>query len=218
MFKLPALPYGYDALQPTISSETMRLHHDKHHAKYVDTVNKICGDEGLTPASLEALIGDARAAKKTKLFNNAAQAWNHAFFWSCMTPKARAPEGDLQARIAKAFGDLGSLKEKFVTEGEGHFGSGWVWLLAGPDGLEVRTTHDGENFVGQDGVTPLITCDLWEHAYYVDYRNDRKAFLAAWFDKVADWDFAAHQLAAAERNGKAWTYPAPDAEPARRQA
>ena len=219
MFKLPDLPYGYDALQPTISSETMRLHHDKHHAKYVDTVNKICADEGLAPDSLEALIQQARTDRKAKLFNNAAQAWNHAFFWSCMTPDARAPEGELSTRIGKAFGDLASLKEKFVTKGEGHFGSGWVWLLTGPEGLTVRTTHDGDDLVAQAGITPLITCDLWEHAYYVDYRNDRKAFLSAWFDKVADWSFAAHQLAAADGSGEIWRHPAPGADAGlRRQA
>ena len=211
MFKLPDLPYGYDALQPTISSETMRLHHDKHHAKYVDTVNKLCADGGLTPDSLETLIQDARTNREAKLFNNAAQAWNHAFFWSCMRPDARPPEGDLLARISDAFGDLAVLKEKFVTEGESHFGSGWVWLAADTSGaLSIVQTHDGENLLTKD-LVPLLVCDLWEHAYYVDYRNDRKAFLGAWFAKVADWSFAAHQLAAADGSGETWRYPAPAA-------
>jgi len=218
MFKLPDLPYGYDALQPTISSETMRLHHDKHHAKYVETVNTLCSKEQLTPDSLESLILEARSSRQTKLFNNAAQAWNHAFFWSCMTPDAHPLDGELAAQIAQAFGDVKGFKDKFVQEGEGHFGSGWVWLLATKEGLVVRSTHDGENPLGQDGATPLIACDLWEHAYYVDYRNDRKAYLGAWFDKVADWRFAADQLAAA-KGGEVWRYPAPAGGPAlRRQA
>ncbi len=217
MFKLPDLPYAYDALQPTVSAETMRLHHDKHHAKYVETLNGLLEKEGLAPSTLEDLVVQAKKDGKTKLFDNAAQAWNHAFFWSCMTPGAKAPEGDLAREVDTAFGGLDGLKSKFVEEGVGHFGSGWVWLAAGPDGLSIRTTHDGDNPLAE-GATPLITCDLWEHAYYVDYRNDRKAFLDAWFDKLADWGFAGHQLKAARGQGQPWRYPAPDGEPARRQA
>ena len=210
MFKLPELPYAYDALQPTMSAETLRFHHDKHHAAYINNMNAICEQEGLKPSSLEDLVVQARQAGKTKLFNNAAQAWNHTFFWSCMTPKAKAPEGELAAAIDQAFGGLAGLKEKFVAEGVGHFGSGWVWLVAGPQGLSVRSTHDGENPLGEAGVTPILTCDLWEHAYYVDFRNDRKSFLEKWFDTLADWSLAAGQLKAAKGGGAGWRHPAPE--------
>ena len=218
MFKLPDLPYAYDALQPAISAETMRLHHDKHHAKYVQTTNQLCQAEGLDPGSLEALIASSRQPSRRKLFNNAAQAWNHAFFWSCMSPRGGALRGDLADAIDQAFGGPDGLKQKFAAEGEGHFGSGWVWLLAGPEGLKIQTTHDGDNFVGVDGEVPLLTCDLWEHAYYVDYRNERGKYLGAWFDAVIDWEFASHQLATARGGSAPWRYPAPDGEAMRRTA
>ena len=218
MFKLPELPYAYDALEPTVSAETMRLHHDKHHAKYVETVNSLVDKEGLKAATLEDLIVQAKSAGKTKLYDNAAQAWNHAFFWSCMSPNRQRPDAQLRQLIDQAFGGLDQLKSKFVEEGAGHFGSGWVWLLATGQGLEIRSTHDGINLLDQSGVTPLITCDLWEHAYYVDYRNDRKAFLEAWFDALPDWSFAGHQLQSARGGGEPWRYPAPESEAARRHA
>jgi Fe-Mn family superoxide dismutase len=216
VFKLPELPYAYDALEPTVSAETMRLHHDKHHAKYVETTNSLLEKEGLKPFSLEEVIQKAHEGHKTKLFDNAAQAWNHAFFWSCMSPDQAGPDQQLRRLIDQAFGGLEQLKSQFVEEGAGHFGSGWVWLIAAGDKLEVRSTHDGANLVGQQGRVPLITCDLWEHAYYVDYRNDRKGFLEAWFEALPDWSFAAHQLKAAQGSGEPWRYPAPDREAARR--
>ncbi len=177
MFKLPDLPYAYDALQPTISAETMRLHHDKHHAKYVETTNKLVEAEGLKPASLEDLVVQAKSAGKAKLHDNAAQAWNHAFFWACMSPARTDPAGALAQGVDRAFGGLEKLKTRFVETGAGHFGSGWVWLLAGPDGLQVAATHDGANHLDKPELVPLLVCDLWEHAYYVDYRNDREAYL-----------------------------------------
>jgi Fe-Mn family superoxide dismutase len=218
VFKLPALPYAYDALEPTVSAETMRLHHDKHHAKYVETTNSLIEKEGLKPASLEDAVRQAKAGEKTKLFNNAAQAWNHAFFWACMSPDRSGPDQALGRLIEQAFGGLEQLKSKFVEEGAAHFGSGWVWLAADARTLEVHTTHDGANLLGFEGVVPLIACDLWEHAYYVDYRNDRKAFLEAWFDALPDWAFAAHQLQAAQGSGKPWRYPDAEGDAARRHA
>jgi Fe-Mn family superoxide dismutase len=217
VFKLPELPYAYDALQPAMSSETLHLHHDKHHAAYVKTTNEIVEKEGLQPQSLEDLVVQARQGGKTKLFNNAAQAWNHAFFWNCMTPGGSKPAGDLGHAIDKAFGGLDQLKEKFVTEGVGQFGSGWVWIVAEGGELKVVTTHDGANTLDQSGVTPIMVCDLWEHAYYVDYQNDRKGFLGKWFDALADWSFAAHQLAAAKGQGQPWRFPTED-EPQRKHA
>jgi Fe-Mn family superoxide dismutase len=206
MFQLPDLPYGYDALQPTMSSETLRLHHDKHHARYFAVTNDLLKDKG-DAGALEEVIVNAAADGEKKLFNNAAQAWNHTFFWNCMTPTPGAPSDPLTAAIAAGFGDLAGLKAKFVEEGFGHFGSGWVWLAADKSGaLQVVQTHDGDNLLTKD-LVPLLVCDLWEHAYYVDYKNDRKSFLEAWFDALPNWALAATQLAAATGQGAVWKHP-----------
>ena len=217
MFKLPDLPYAYEALQPAMSAETLRFHHDKHHAAYVKTTNELVEKEGLSGRTLEEVVVEAKRGGKAKLFNNAAQAWNHAFFWNCMTPGGAKPAGELEQAISQAFGGLDQLKQQFVTEGVGHFGSGWVWIVTEGQSLKVISTHDAADTLGQDGVTPILVCDLWEHAYYVDYRNDRKGFLEQWFDALPDWSFAAHQLAAARGQGQPWRYPS-DSEGERRQA
>lgn len=206
MFELPDLPYPYDALQPAISDRTMHVHHDKHHAKYVDTLNGLLKDAA--PKSMEAVISEAEG-KAPKVFNNAAQSWNHAFFWLSMTPKAGAPAGDLASAIEKGFGGLDKLKAAFVEEGVGHFASGWVWLAAEGETLKVVSTHDAATLAADGKLTPLLVCDLWEHAYYLDHQQDRKGFLEAWFDSLADWSFAAKQYAAARGDGQAWRYPAP---------
>ena len=212
MFKLPDLPYAYDALKPVMSDKTLHLHHDKHHATYVKTLNELLEKDGRTARSLEEVILDATKAGERKLFNNAAQAWNHAFFWVAMTPKFEKPQGELIAAIDKTFGGLDALKKAFVTEGAGHFGSGWVWLIANHSGeLKVISTHDADDTLTHGDVTPLMVCDVWEHAYYVDYQNDRKAFLEAWFDALPHWEFAGFQLKAATGKGEPWRYPAPDA-------
>ena len=210
MFKLPDLPYAYDALSPVISDKTMRFHHDKHHATYVKTLNELLQAAGKTPSSLEEVIIDASRGGEKKLYNNAAQAWNHTFFWTAMTPRKAAPAGALTDAINQSFGGLEKLKTAFVAEGVGHFGSGWAWLVAEKGGaLSVRSTHDAEDMVTHADVTPLIVCDLWEHAYYLDHQNDRKAFLEAWFDALPNWDFAASQLAASKGEGSAWRHPGP---------
>ena len=210
MFALPDLPYGYDALAPVISDQTMRLHHDKHHAAYVKTTNELMDKAGKSAASLEAVIEEAAKASERKLFNNAAQAWNHAFFWEAMSPQRSQPDGALKAAIEKVFGDLAGLKTAFVTAGADQFGSGWAWLVSDAQGaLRVLSTHDADGFVSQGNLTPLIICDVWEHAYYLDHKNDRKAYLEAWFDALPNWSFAAAQLAAAAGSGEAWRYPAP---------
>jgi Fe-Mn family superoxide dismutase len=209
MFSLPELPYAYDALVPTISAETLHLHHDKHHATYVKTLNELLEGKGGASDSLEAVIRDA-AKGEAKLFNNAAQAWNHAFFWVAMTPNSGQPEGDLKAAIDAQFGDIAALGDALVKEGAGHFGSGWVWLLSDAGGrLSIQSTHDAHNSLADPAVTPLLVCDLWEHSYYLDYKNDRKAYLEAWFKQLPNWALAASQFAAARGSGEAWRYPAP---------
>ena len=210
MFALPELPYAYDALQPTMSETTLHVHHDKHHAAYVKTLNELLEKAGKSPACLEDVIRDAARAgpDQAKLYNNAAQAWNHAFFWNSMTPDAGQPQGPLAEAIRAAFGE--TLAETFVEQGAAHFGSGWVWLVAEPGGrLSVTSTHDAHDMVTTEGRTPLLVCDVWEHAYYLDYQNERKKFLAAWFKALPNWAFAADQYAAANGSGRAWRYPLP---------
>jgi Fe-Mn family superoxide dismutase len=205
MFKLPDLPYAYEALLPTVSDDTLRFHHDKHHAAYVTALNGLLPEGDKRP--LEQVI---REAGPGKLFNNAAQTWNHAFFWDCMSPDKTAPGPALVAAIDAAFGDMAGLKEKFVAEGIGHFGSGWVWLVVEDGKLAVISTHDAEDTLARPGVTPLLVCDVWEHAYYLDHQNDRKGFLGAWFDALPNWTLADAQLASAGGDGQGWLYPAPE--------
>ena len=219
MFTLPDLPYAYDALAPVMSDRTLHFHHDKHHATYVKTLNELLDAAGKAPASLEEVIIASSKAGEAKLYNNAAQAWNHAFFWVAMTPEAKKPEGDLAAAIEASFGGLAKLRETFVAEGGAHFGSGWLWLTARRDGaLAVRAMHDAKDTVTDPDVTPLLVCDLWEHAYYLDYQNDRKAFLEAWFDALPNWPFAASQFKAASGGGEAWRHPAPSGDEASARA
>jgi Fe-Mn family superoxide dismutase len=210
MFELPDLPYPYEALEPVISGRTMKFHHDKHHKTYVETTNSLLKEAGAAPESLEAVIRQAKASGNAKLFNNAAQAWNHAFFWNAMAPGAGKPQAELATAIQGAFGDLAGLKKTFVEAGVAQFGSGWAWLTAGRDGkLSVVTTHDAGEPLEESGMTPILVCDVWEHAYYLDHQNDRKGFLEAWFDALPSWSFAAAQLAAARGQGQPWRYPKP---------
>ncbi len=213
MFELPDLPYDHAALEPAISRATMHLHHEKHHQTYIDTVNKLLAEAGRSPTSLEDVVRAAAADPGArKLFNAAAQAWNHTFFWNAMTPKVGKPSGALASAIEKTFGGLAALKARFVEEGATHFASGWVWLAAEGEALTVLSTHDADDLLTHSGLTPLIVCDLWEHAYYLDHKNDRKAFLDAWFDALPNWALAESQYAAARGEGEAWKHPAPVAQ------
>ena len=211
MFTLPNLPFGYDALAPSISERTLRHHHDKHHAKYVDTTNALLKDKPeLASTPLEQVIAAAREGKETKLFNNAAQAWNHGFLWETLAPGGQTPDGALEEAIREAFGDLEGLKTAFVTEAVGHFASGWAWLIAEEGKLKVISTHDAETVADRDGVTPLYVADVWEHAYYLDYQQDREGFLRTSFDTVTNWRFAETQFKAARNDGKgAYRFPEP---------
>lgn len=206
MYLLPPLPYDTAALRPVIGEETMQTHHGKHHARYVKVANDLLGESAGT-RPLEDVIADAHTRGERKLFNNAAQAWNHAFFWECMAPETTTPDGPLAKAIEAAFGNIGALKDLFVAEGAAHFGSGWVWLVATKGKLSVVSTHDADQPWLATGGTPLLVCDLWEHAYYLDYKNERDRFLRAWFERLANWDFAGAQHAAAARGETGYRYP-----------
>ena len=206
MFILPPLPYDYDGLEPAVSSDTLEFHHDKHHKAYVDNTNRMLREEGRAAQSLEDVVRNSSG----KLFNNAAQAWNHGFFWESMTPEYAPPAGDFATAIQSAYGDIGGLRKAFVEEGASHFASGWAWIVADEAGrLKVISTHDADTPIAH-GMTPIIVCDVWEHAYYLDYQNDRKSFLETWFDKVANWRFAEKQLRAVMGAGEPYRYPAPE--------
>jgi Fe-Mn family superoxide dismutase len=205
MYLLPPLPYPHEALQPVIGAETLRTHHGKHHARYVHVTNELLGDTAGTQP-LEDVIAAAHERAERKLFNNAAQAWNHAFFWQSMTPRATTPTGPLQDAITAHYGRLDALKNLIVAEGAAHFGSGWVWLMASKTKLEVVATHDADVPWLVGGGTPLLVCDVWEHAYYLDYKNERDRFLRAWVDRAANWDFAAAQYAATVRGSVGYRY------------
>lgn len=209
MFTLPDLPYGYGDLAPTMSETTLRTHHGKHHARYVQVTNEILAAEARTVESLEEVVLEAHRARDSKLFNNAAQAWNHGFFWSCMRPGGGRLDGQLAGAIDRTFGGLDALRGAFLAEGSAHFGSGWVWLIAKGDALSVVSTHDAGVPITLMGTTPLLVCDVWEHAYYLDHKNDRGAFLQAWWDQLVDWRFAAAQFDAARAGLAGWRYPTP---------
>jgi Fe-Mn family superoxide dismutase len=206
MYLLPPLPYAPEALQPAMGVETLHTHHGKHHARYVRVVNELLGEAAGT-RPLEDVIAAAHERGDHKLFNNAAQAWNHAFFWECMAPHATAPTGQLQDAIAASYGSLGAFKDRFVAEGAAHFGSGWVWLVAAKAKLELVSTHDAGVPWVVSGRTPLLVCDVWEHAYYLDYKNERDRFLRTWIDRLVNWDFAAAQHTTAVGGGAGYRYP-----------
>ncbi|HWA63835.1 MAG TPA: superoxide dismutase [Caulobacteraceae bacterium] len=212
MIVLPNLPYPHSALEPVISETTMRTHHGKHHARYVDVTNTLLAEAGASSEDLEAIVAKAWKRSETKLFNNAAQAFNHGFFWNCMHPGGQRPSPAFAGVAEAELGGPNRLKAAFMAEGAGHFGSGWVWLLSQSGELRVEATHDGDTAARMEGVTPLLVCDLWEHAYYLDYRNDRAAYLAAWWDNLVNWPFVERQYAASIGQAPAWTYPSADRE------
>lgn len=192
-FELPPLRYSNDALAPHISAETIEFHHGKHHAGYVKNLNGLTEGKPTASKSLEDLIGTASGG----IFNNAAQIWNHTFYWNSMKAEGGgSPEGDLLAAIEKDFGSFETFKETFKKTGLGRFGSGYVWLVLDGDTLAVRDTLNAGNPL-TDGQTPILTADLWEHAYYIDHRNNRGAYLDAFLGSLINWAFAAENFAAA---------------------
>ena len=196
-FELPALPYAQDALEPHISANTLSFHHGKHHNTYVVNLNKLLGDAaGSTQADLEAVIKDSAGdASKAGVFNNAAQVWNHSFYWSCMKPNGGgSPGGDLAAKIDAAFGSFEKFKEEFSQACITQFGSGWGWLVIENGALKVTKTANADTPMVH-GQTALLTCDVWEHAYYLDYQNLRPKYVETFLNELVNWDFVAEQLA-----------------------
>lgn len=188
--ELPKLPYALDALSPHLSRETLEFHYGRHHKAYVDKLNNLIPGSGFENASLEDIVRKAKGA----IYNQAAQAWNHAFYWHSLSPKGGGrPKGLLADSIDKAFGSFEAFQKEFSEKAAGLFGSGWVWLVAKPDGkLAIALTSNADNpLTGAD--VPLLACDVWEHAYYIDYRNLRPRYVESWW-KLVNWEFAAANL------------------------
>ena len=188
-FSLPPLPYAEDALAPVISAETLKLHHGKHHKKYIDTTNQLLEKEPLKANSLEEVVKSA----KGKLFNNAAQAWNHDFYWHSLSPKRQRPSGALLHRLEKDFGSYERFADSFAAAANGQFGSGWAWLVDRDGELAVMATSNADTPMAH-GIKCLLALDVWEHAYYVDYRNERERYVSAVLDRL-NWEFAEKNLA-----------------------
>ena len=187
---LPKLPYALDALEPHLSRETLEFHYGKHHKKYIDTANELIAGTDLEGLTLDDMVQRATG----KAFNNIAQAWNHAFYWKCLTPaQQQQPPAELTQALKRAFGGVETFRDEFTKAAAELFGSGWAWLVMNDDGsLEVTTTKDGDTPI-TDGRLALLTCDVWEHAYYIDYRNDRAQYLQHFWPLV-NWEFVAENL------------------------
>ncbi|MDD2838584.1 MAG: superoxide dismutase [Sulfuricurvum sp.] len=192
--QLMALPYEHSALEPYISAETLSYHYDKHHAGYVNKLNSLIEGTEFVDAELETIILKASGA----VFNNAAQVYNHDFYWKGLKPGKSELSKELADRIDAAFGSLESLKEQFLSIAAGFFGSGWIWLVLTPEGeLKIETTSNADTPI-RHGQKPLLTCDVWEHAYYIDYRNARPNYLSNWWPLI-NWEFVSENFAAAKR-------------------
>ena len=189
--ELPPLPFATDALEPVISAETIDFHYGKHHQAYVTNLNNLLPGTEFEDASLEEIVLKAEGG----IFNNAAQVWNHTFYWNGLSPNGGGePAGDLAAAIENAFGSFAEFKDAFTKSAVGNFGSGWTWLVKNPDGsLAIVNTSSAANPM-RDGLTPLLTIDVWEHAYYIDYRNARPKYLGEIWNLI-NWDFVASNFA-----------------------
>lgn len=198
MFTLPPLPYAASALEPHISALTLALHHGKHHKGYVDTLNRLLDGSAMASLPLAEVIQQTHSsAAHLTIFNNAAQSWNHEFFWKSMKPTGGGPvDGDLKILIEHDIGDAKAFAAAFSKAAQAHFGSGWVWLVVTGGVVGIVATHDAD-LPPVHGRTPLLCCDLWEHSYYIDYHNRRAEYVTAFLDHLANWDFANANLQAA---------------------
>ena len=194
-FELPSLPYANDALAPYMSAETLDFHHGKHHQTYVTNLNNLLKDNELQGASLEDIV--VKSSKDTSMagiFNNAGQHWNHILFWQCMKPNGGGTiPSELEARLNSDFGSIDQFKEAFIQAGTTQFGSGWAWLAIDNGKLVVTKSANASNPL-VDGMKPILGCDVWEHSYYIDYRNKRPDYLKAFLDSLVNWEFVASQL------------------------
>jgi Fe-Mn family superoxide dismutase len=191
-FTLPELPYAPTDLEPYLSANTFSYHYNKHHQAYVTNLNNLVKDTPLAQATLEeVIIASAKDASKAGIFNNAAQVWNHTFYWNSMKPNGGGlPTGELAKKIDKDFGNFEAFKEAFKQAGVTQFGSGWAWLILDGDTLKVTKTANADLPLAH-GQKALLTCDVWEHAYYIDYQNRRPDYMTTFLDKLVNWDFAA---------------------------
>ena len=194
-FELPNLPYANDALAPYMSSETLDFHHGKHHQTYVTNLNNLVKDSDLQDASLEDIVvKSSKDSSMAGVFNNAGQHWNHILFWQCMKPNGGgAMPSELESRIISDFGGVDQFKEAFVQAGTTQFGSGWAWLAIDNGKLVVTKSPNASNPL-VDGMKPILGCDVWEHSYYIDYRNKRPDYLKAFLDNLVNWEFVSSQL------------------------
>ncbi len=193
-FTLPDLPFARDALGDFMSAETFDYHHGKHHKAYVDKLNAAVEEKRLE-GSLSDIIREAKTGGDKAVFNNAAQHWNHSFFWQCLAPpEGQRPEGRLADLIRESFGGTDALLAKLKEEAVGHFSNGWAWLVLDGDALKITSLHDADTPVVYDGMKPLLTLDVWEHAYYIDYRNERPKFAESVLGNVINWEFVARNL------------------------
>ena len=194
-FELPSLPYANDALAPYMSAETLDFHHGKHHQTYVTNLNNLLKDNKLQGASLEDIV--VKSSKDTSMagiFNNAGQHWNHILFWQCMKPNGGGSiPSELEARLNSDFGSVDQFKEAFIQAGTTQFGSGWAWLAIDNGKLVVTKSANASNPL-VNGMKPILGCDVWEHSYYIDYRNKRPDYLKAFLDSLVNWEFVASQL------------------------
>ncbi|MDJ0698655.1 MAG: superoxide dismutase [Woeseiaceae bacterium] len=195
--EFPDLPYASDALEPHVSASTFEFHHGKHHKAYVDKLNAAIGGSAYEDQPLEKIIAAAHEASDTGVFNNAAQAWNHTFLWHSMTPDGGGePGGALADAITKKFGGIEEFRAAFKASALGQFGSGWTWLVRTGDGVDIVSTANADTPL-TDGLTPLLTLDVWEHAYYLDYQNKRDAYVDTFLENLVNWEFAAENFEAA---------------------
>ncbi len=193
--EFPDLPYAIDALEPGVSAQTLEFHHGKHHRAYVDKLNAAIAGTAYESLSLETIMARAHETGDTGIFNNAAQAWNHTFLWHSMSPNGGGePLGLLGDAIKARFGDFAGFQSEFKSAALGQFGSGWAWLVQTPDGLDIVTTGNADTPLTA-GWTPLLTLDVWEHAYYLDYQNKRDAYIDTFLNDLVNWDFAAQNYA-----------------------
>ena len=195
-FQLPELPFAKDALAPHMSAETLDFHWGKHHEAYVTKTNELLEQSSnLSGASLLDVIRDAKSSGNAKLFNNSAQLWNHSFFWQCLAPaQGQQPSGKLAKLIEDAFGNAGAMLAQLQEEAVNQFASGWAWLVLDRDQLKITSLHDADTPAAHDGMVPLFTLDVWEHAYYIDYRNERPKFAESVLGNIVNWEFVGKNL------------------------